>query len=294
MTILLAVAALELDNTKSGWRVAKARAVERGAKIGPTPFGYRRLDDGTLEVHEDEADAVRSAYTLASRDGIDAAVSYLQAHAAGRVWTRFTVERVLSNRMYLGEVRYGDLVGRFDGLAIVSRAVWEAAQPAAGVIRRRKPKAAFPLSGLAPCAACGGPLVGSRGGPDKRRMYRCAASQTAYKQDRCPAPVVTTAATLEEYVIGELRAAWAHPGFAVGGDGSPALSEAEAALIEAEAELDAFVSDAAGAVVLRRLGRYDDGLRARVDAVDAAQHAVGSSRRPGRPWWSCPTTCGTR
>jgi DNA invertase Pin-like site-specific DNA recombinase len=36
LTVLLAVATLERDNLVAGWRTAKARAVDRGAKIGPT------------------------------------------------------------------------------------------------------------------------------------------------------------------------------------------------------------------------------------------------------------------
>jgi len=269
LTILLAVATLELDNTKSGWQVAKARAIERGAKIGPTPYGYRRLEDGTLEVHDGEAEQLRAAFIAASRGGVDGAVAHLKANVKARTWTRFTVTRLLANRQYLGEVRYGEMVERFEGLAIISRAVWESAQPT-GPAKRRKPKATFPLSGLATCAACGGPMVGSRGGPDARRMYRCAAAQTAATGERCSAPVATTAETLEQYVVGDLRAAWAHPGFALGGEETPAVDAAEDALLEAEAELDAFVADAAGSAALRRLGRYEAALSARVEAVDAA------------------------
>jgi DNA invertase Pin-like site-specific DNA recombinase len=39
LTVLLAVATLERDNMVAGWTTTKARATERGAKIGPTPFG---------------------------------------------------------------------------------------------------------------------------------------------------------------------------------------------------------------------------------------------------------------
>ncbi|HEY5343505.1 MAG TPA: recombinase family protein, partial [Solirubrobacteraceae bacterium] len=46
LTVLLAVATLERDNIVSGWKTAKARAMERGAKIGPTPLGYVRQPDG--------------------------------------------------------------------------------------------------------------------------------------------------------------------------------------------------------------------------------------------------------
>lgn len=260
-TVMLGMATHYLDTIKAGWAISKERAVKRGAKIGPTPFGYRRLDDGTLVVQDGEADVLRAAFALAAREDATAAVGYLREHAPDRTWTRFTVERTLANRIYLGEVRYADLSESFEHLVVVKRAVWEAAQPSPSSTRReRKAKDTFPLSGLASCGSCGGGLVGSRGGPDARRMYRC--------RDRCEKPVATSADPLEAFVVDELRAAWTHEGFAAGDEGSPALDEAEAALQEAEAELDAFVSDAGGAAALRRLGRYEAALIARVQAVD--------------------------
>ncbi|MGH2843473.1 MAG: hypothetical protein ACRDKL_07810, partial [Solirubrobacteraceae bacterium] len=51
LTVLLAVGALELNNLKASWSTAKIRAVERGAQIGPTPYGYLRDEDGTLRPY---------------------------------------------------------------------------------------------------------------------------------------------------------------------------------------------------------------------------------------------------
>jgi site-specific DNA recombinase len=42
----LANAELFLDQGKASWFTAKARAVARGAHIGPTPIGYRRIPKG--------------------------------------------------------------------------------------------------------------------------------------------------------------------------------------------------------------------------------------------------------
>lgn len=262
-TVMLAMATHFLDTVKAGWAVSKERAIKRGAKIGPTPYGYRRLEDGTLVIEDAEAGVLREAFARAAREDATAAISYLRENAPIRTWTRFTVERTLANRAYLGEVRYGDLLEHFEHLVIVPRSVWEAAQPSPSTTRRtRKAKDTFSLSGLASCGSCGGVLVGSRGGPDARRMYRC--------RDRCGEPVATSADPLEAFVVDELRAAWSHPGFSLGEE-SPAVEEAEGALMEAEAELDAFVTDAAGAAALRRLGRYEAALNARVEAVDAAR-----------------------
>jgi DNA invertase Pin-like site-specific DNA recombinase len=46
LQIVFVMAELQLDQLKSGWRTAKSRAVGRGAHIGPTPFGYRRVAHG--------------------------------------------------------------------------------------------------------------------------------------------------------------------------------------------------------------------------------------------------------
>jgi site-specific DNA recombinase len=52
LTVLLAVATLERDNMVAGWQTAKRHAIERGAKISPTPYGYERQEDGTLSPPE--------------------------------------------------------------------------------------------------------------------------------------------------------------------------------------------------------------------------------------------------
>ncbi len=69
LTVLLAVNALELNNIKAGWRTAKSRAIERGAHIGPTPFGYLRRDDGTLEVDPERGPIVSEAFAIAAATG---------------------------------------------------------------------------------------------------------------------------------------------------------------------------------------------------------------------------------
>ena len=131
-----------------------------------------------LQPHPDLGPVVTRAFEIAARDGIDAAVAYLAEHGNGRTWTTATVRRFLANRSYLGEARYGDLLNVDAHAPLVSRATFEAAQPEPSA--RRRPKATFPLSGLARCASCDSPLVGARGGADNRRMYRCSAALTTH------------------------------------------------------------------------------------------------------------------
>jgi hypothetical protein len=93
---------------------ARARSEHR-----PTPLGYRRRPDGTLEQDPQEAPVVAEAFERAARTSLAAALDYLGGldlvHEAGkpkdrpRTWTTGTVRRLLANRTYLGEIRWGDL-----------------------------------------------------------------------------------------------------------------------------------------------------------------------------------------
>jgi DNA invertase Pin-like site-specific DNA recombinase len=260
-TVMLAMAEYFLESIKSGWITAKSKAIDRGAHIGPTPYGYTRSPDGTLAVDPERGPMVSEAFAVCARDGLPAAIDFLLEHAPERTWTAFTARRFFAQRVYLGQVAYGDRVRTDAHDALVTRAIFEAVRRQLGNGERvRRASGCFPLSGVAACGTCGGPLVGGRGGAGRRRMYRCSA--------RCQAPVSTSAELLERHVVDYLRDAFRHPGLRVG-EGSVDVTAAEAALMDAEQELDAFASD----LDARRLlgDRYHHHLRQRVDAVDQAR-----------------------
>jgi site-specific DNA recombinase len=266
-TVMLAMGEYFLETIKAGWVTAKSKAIDRGAHIGPTPFGYARNHDGTLSVDPMAGPIVSEAFAICARDGLPAAIDFLSERARDRSWSTFTARRFFSQRVYLGQVAYGDHVRAGAHEALVSRAVFEAVRHQLGDGERtRRPKEGFPLSGVAVCGSCGASMVGGRGGADARRMYRCSK--------RCAAPAVTSAVPLEEHVVAFLREAFQHPGMRVGGK-SPNLDAAEAALLEAEQELDAFASDLSAR---RLLGdSYHRHLQQRVDALEQAReqlHAV--------------------
>ena len=224
LTVLLAVATLERDNMVAGWKTAKERATERGAKIGPTPFGYQRTDE---------------------------------------------------------QARYGDLLNVDAHAPLVSHATFEAAQPEPST--RRRPKATFPLSGLARCASCNSPLVGARGGADNRRMSRCSAALTTHKGQRCTAPAAVSAALLEELTRDALLdSLHEHPGFAGYGDVVvPGLDDqvrgAEVSVHEVVADVYASLSSSAA-----------PGGDRRSRAVGKATPCSGpsaSSPKTGEPTW---------
>jgi site-specific DNA recombinase len=278
-TFLLALARYQWRTLAESWEDAKGRALDRGAKIGPTPFGYRRRDDGTLEEHPERADIVREAYRLA-RPGVPAVVEYLnglglvheEGKRAGRPlsWTAFTVRRLLANPSYLGDQHYGERIVEGSHPALVTRAVWQLAQHEAP--ERRQAPADFPLSGIATCATCGSPMVGGRGGKGLR-TYRCSSSLAhAKRRGRgCPAPSTTVADRLEQHVDSVLRS-WASTRGALVVDGprneSDDLAVLLAAAEEADAELAAFIE-----LTPARTPGYADGVTRRQADADAAWQA---------------------
>jgi hypothetical protein len=289
-TFLLALARYQWRTLAESWEDAKGRALDRGAKIGPTPFGYRRRDDGTLEEHPERAAIVREAYRLA-RQGVPAVVEYLdglglvheEGKRAGRPlsWTAFTVRRLLANPSYIGEQRYGDRIVEGSHPALVTRAVWQLAQHEAP--ERREAPADFPLSGIARCSTCGCPMVGGRGGKGLR-TYRCAASLAHAKRRgrSCPAPATMVAHRLEEHTDAVLRS-WAETHGALVLD-TPAEGDELVALLaaaeEGDAELAAFVeltparSPGYAEGMARRQAEADDAWAAYRDA-DAAASSRG-------------------
>jgi DNA invertase Pin-like site-specific DNA recombinase len=271
-TILLAVSEAFLENVKAGWRIAKERAVDRGAYISRTPFGYQRCEDGTLEPDADAAPIVQEAFRLAASDTLTRAVDYLNG-ATDRRWTTTTIRRLLSGRSYLGETRQGDRVAKDTHEPLVSRPVWEAAQSSPV---SRGGRGEFPLSGIAKCASCGAPLIGGRGGKGQR-TYRCSASSSTHRGGKCTGGPVITASILEDYVREVLEDLVGSFQARVGDPEADALTLLERGVNEAEAELDAFASD----LTLRRaLGdRYHTHLQERVEAVQEAQAAYRERAR---------------
>jgi hypothetical protein len=75
---------MQWEKYAEGFEHAKNEAMARGALIGPTPFGYQRGPDGRLEAHSERAPIVEEAFRRAPREGLDAAVEYLDAQALVR------------------------------------------------------------------------------------------------------------------------------------------------------------------------------------------------------------------
>lgn len=284
-------AELFLDQMRVAWKVAKARAIAAGKHIGPTPIGYLKVEavptkpthispvdsaalggstsPGVLVPHPTYGPAVATLFERAGRGGRgDTELARWMTERApresGAPWNPSEVRRWLKSRLYLGEVRYGELVNEEAHLPLVGRKTWARCQrPEAERYRASSP---FLLSGLIRCAGCRYAMGGQSGGgtDGTTPVYRCTRSNRG-----CPAPSVITAKRVEGYVTTAAtaqREGLLEQTEAAGEHGPIEVFDA------AEAEVQVFAADTEARRLLGEEG-WQVGLRARVDAREAARPA---------------------
>ena len=261
--------------TAKRFRRSQTDAVKAGKHVGPTPLGYVRRK-GRLYPHPTLGPIVREAFRRAARDGLAAAVTYLQSEVPERTymrkgqpvtvastWNTDSVRKLLATRTYLGESRVRAKAGKLERLdahePLTTLEDFNAAQTTA---RHRHANGDYPLSTIARCA-CGAGLHGQRQTfakyPDRvYRRYRCSDS-------KCRGGSSCDADALEAIMLDALERGLADEAWVarfVPGD----LTAARGELERAESELDAF------AVQTPATSRaYAPGLAAREAALDEAQ-----------------------
>lgn len=258
----LSNAELFLDQIKASWETSKARAIARGAHIGPTPIGYQRVPkggmrSGCLVPDPDYGPAITELFERAAerREGDSALARWMTQRArrqAGAAWNSNEIRRWLANRVYLGEVRYGSLVNAEAHEPLTDPETWEKCQRELG--DRRVAPSPFLLNGLIRCAGCrymmGGLTTG--GASRKTPVYRCGRGSQG-----CPEPTVIVASRIEGYLT---ELADTHlKGLAV--ERRPA-QEAIDAFRRAADEVEAFVGDISARALMGEEA-WQEGLRVR-------------------------------
>lgn len=239
--------------TKERSREAQARAVARGAvPFRSIPPGLRRLPDGTLEP-TGQAGVVAAAFRLYA-DGatIQDVREHLAAHGIHR--SHNGTYRLLSNRLYLGEIHFGDLENlRAYEPAVIDRDLWRRVQ----AVRRprgtgKRSERLLARLEVLRCASCGGKMTAStqtqRG--QAYPYYRCAKVRAD-----CPGRAAISAVLVERIVTDHVRRAL--DGLEGRASADHDAQAAEVELDRAQADLDSAIRAFAGVsdepVALERL-----------------------------------------
>jgi site-specific DNA recombinase len=264
-TMLGAVNEYQRRSAKERSAAAQERAVARGAPpwARVTP-GYRRQDDGTYAVNEQEAPIARRAFEMRDEGTTITEIrAMLKAHGIER--SHRGVQVMLANRAYLGEIHFGDLHNLDAHTAIIDRELFNRVQKRK-VPRGPKPKSSRLLSrlGVLRCGSCNSRLsvaIMPQGGGYP--IYRCGSTSD------CAHHVVISAEIAEKAVVKRVREELAD---AEGrADAERGAREAKQALAAAESALDAAVRAFDG---LGDLDSATDRLRELRGDVDDAQARV--------------------
>ncbi|MBI4564444.1 MAG: recombinase family protein [Planctomycetes bacterium] len=226
--VLLSFAQFEREMTAERTRDKVLAARRKGKWTGGyPPLGYDLAPDGgVLIVNAGEADQVREIFWLyIENESLIATVEELNRRGwrskswttkeggrhEGRPWSKTTLRRLLTSKVYLGMIPHNGDAYPGDHPAIVDAQVFRQVQELLGDGRSHGSSAsrngfAYLLRGLVHCAACGStmsPATTKKRSGTNYRYYRCTAVDRGGR-DACAVRYVP-AAELERVVVDELR-----------------------------------------------------------------------------------------
>jgi DNA invertase Pin-like site-specific DNA recombinase len=282
--IVFAFAQYVRSRARAGFARSQEQAIARGIPVNTrAAVGYVKGEDRLLARDPDTAPIVHEVFERRARGAGPVELAALlerngvRTSQGSATWSKQAIYNLLSNRVYLGELRYGRddrFVNAESHEPIVDLALWTAGQHPNG---RKLPAvgetSAWLLAGILRCAACRYSMQGtttSRG----KRIYRCTRRHSG---GICPAPATIDAGRAEQVVV---DAFWALT-TDLQAHGAPApqddLSELETALQRAETALRQYmtpeVQEAIGDPAL-----WASGLRERREQRDDAAGKLGSAR----------------
>lgn len=274
-SLLGAVAEYHRRVTAERTQDAKRRAVARGVPPFPNiPPGYRRKPDGSLEPNPREAKAVAWAFEMRARGATVMDVrAFLRSRGVERSF--HGTQALLTSRVVLGELRFGDLVNTDSHPAIVDANVWRAVQQMRSPRgRRAKSERLLARLGVLRCGTCGARMVIGSTDQNGRRhyFYRCPPVGD------CPRRVTISADLAEHVVVQEVRRLLE----GVRGSASIAdgMEEAEQEVVVCERELDAAIRAFSGLEDVEAARQRLLELR---DARDEAHERLARMRAAAQP-----------
>jgi DNA invertase Pin-like site-specific DNA recombinase len=275
--LVLRLAQLFREQVAESWDVTTDKMIERGVHSGGRlPAGYARGADGRLVVVEQHRAGVVAAFECRASGGSWTRVAaVLTEHGVpnrgsrtgdpvpGKPWAWTAATKLLANKVYRGEARYGTKVNVGAHEAIVSRELWEQVRARDGekpAVRGDREGAL--LAKLLRCDVCSKALIYQSGSRGRGGFYRCREHQTI---QATPVEALVERAALE--FLGGLAYDEA--------DDPTNAGETQRALEDAEAEVAAYVR-----LTPASAPGYAEGLAARQAVVNAAREALVESVSP--------------
>ena len=265
----------EVDTKTEGWLDARERAQARGVWTRPVPVGYRRDAKRRLVPDSKTRRLVAGVF---KRRAEGASWTELLDYWRGRGGPKISangLRRITLQPIYVG--------GTIDGCKVeplVSRELFDDVQARPGL--RSGTGEGSLLAGIVHCSSCGGPMTTGRaarlsdGSPGKR-TYVCPINRLI-DGERCPSRMSVDMERTDEIVEARFLD-WARVEIEGNADALGEIDDALSALVDAEAELDAFQE---GTSASRHPERFRKGVAKREEAIDQAQALVDELRASSR------------
>lgn len=208
---LATFAAFQTEQQSLDVREGQQRRVATGLFMGAAPFGYRNVHiekRALIEVDAEEASKLRRIFELYSyhRETLDSLTARLESESITYLpsqprFNRGTIYRFLTDRSYIGEVRYQGQWHPGNHHPIIDRTTWDRVQSLLGGHRYLSHDMLY-ASELIRCGHCTHPITGekkikkTKAGDREYVYYRCT-KYTAADHPRTRLPE----STLDEQVL---------------------------------------------------------------------------------------------
>ena len=262
-------------------------------KGGRRPFGYQ-VDTAAQALAPDPAETtvIRLIFNLYARDrpGARAVANTLNDRGhrttTGGRWSAHQVLRVLSNRIYLGELSFRGITCSGCHPPIIDQATFDEAQRILAARGEDHAKRAaggsdYLLTGLIHCPTCGSAMLGTRA-HGKTRIYRYYSCyrRTRYDTTACGAQRIDADA-IEDAVIGALAGFYRHQPHLIADAVTKAHEQHAADHDSRRDELTVTDCELArtGAAIERYLAAFENGTLDPEDLADRLARLKGRSRQ---------------
>ena len=202
--IMLSIAEYELELITDNWATYRERTIREGIPMPIPKFGYERqmgeVDGklkqvGPLLVNEAHRELITGAFERRATGMSWVAIKDWLRSEHGVTTSVPTLQGMLSNRVYLGEVRHGEFFKEGAHDALVDPLTFKRAQRN-GVKFRGDGKPRL-LSGIARCAGCRSTMAHVR--PSGREPYYTCRN-ASLRREVCTGPASIDAQRLEDYI----------------------------------------------------------------------------------------------